>query len=344
MPRESTDPAELLLRKLGGSCLTQVVATAAKLGLPDALAEGPKTLSELSLALGCVEPLLGRLVPILVGEGILCEGADDTLALTEVGRQLGGDALGPLAVFLGAMPQWAAWGALDQAIQTGEAAFRLVHGADFYDYLAEHPEDARIYDAAMNAFTHADARALAEVYDFSTARSVVDVGGGWGAVLSALLERYPGLRGVLLETPEVAGRARARLATEPFADRLDVVGGDFTRAVPEGADVYVVKHVIHNWDDEDCEQLLRRCASAMAPGGRVLVVDYVLMPGVAMDMARLLDLEMMVLTGRGRERSKNEFRLMFRAAGLVLTAAHPLAGPNTRLLVGERKSERAYSR
>jgi predicted O-methyltransferase YrrM len=326
-----------LLRKLGGSWLTQMVVTAAKIGLPEALARGPLPLGALAEALPCHEGALARLLPALVGEGLLVVDAEGRYALTEVGEQLRADALGPLALFIGSGPQWAAWGAFEHTVRTGEPAFRRVHGRDFYEYLDGLPEAAGVYDAAMDAFTRDDARGLAEGYDFSATREVVDVGGGWGNVLFEVLGRYPGVRGTLLDTGPVVARAARRFEAAGLSERFRGVGGDFTEQVPAGADCYVIKHVLHNWGDADCVRLLERCAAAMAPGGRVLVVDYILLPGHIMDMTRLLDLEMMVLTERGRERTKGEFRRLLRGAGLRLKTTLPLSGSSSRVLVAERR-------
>lgn len=330
-PPGTDAPVEVLLRCLAGKWIVQAVATAAELRLPEALDE-PRTLTELAVRLQCKPDPLGRLLRVLVGEGLLVERADSRYALTPVGEQLRQDALGVLARFVASPSQWAPWTELTHAVRTGESAFERVHGKPLFDYLAEHPEDAALYDEAVDAFTSVQARVLAELDVLDDVRTVVDVGGGRGTLLIELLSRRPALQAVLLERPSVLEAARRRFEALGLAQRCTFVGGDFFRAVPPGADAYVLKHVLHNWDDARAEDLLRRCAAAMAPRGRIFVVESILLPGNLRDGARLIDLEMLVLTGGGRERTKPEFRRLFANAGLRLTATRPLTG-NTCLLV-----------
>jgi hypothetical protein len=325
------------MEMLGGKWLTQMVSTAASLGIPDALADAPRAVDELAASLGCHPPSLARLLRAMSGAGLVEEGLDGRFGLTEVGAQLGSEALGPLAIFVGSESQWAPWPALGQAIRTGEPAFDAVHGVGLYEHLESHAGDAALYDAAVDAFTRHQAQALAEHYDFSAFHTVVDVGGGRGTLLLELLKRFPALDAVLFDLPHVADATRARLQRKGLTGRVRVEAGDFFVSVPQGADAYVLKHVLHNWDDDAARQILERCAEAMGPGGRVLVVENVVLPGNRPDATRLLDLEMLVLTRGGRERTKPELRHLFHEAGLVVSESLPLIG-GTRLLVGKRRS------
>ncbi len=323
------DAAARLLALLGGRWVTAAISAAAELGLADAL-DAPRSLDELAAAAGCHAPSLERLLRVLVGEGLLATERDGRYALTPVGAQLRTGALRDLAMFVGRPTWWAPWSALAHSVRTGEAAFEQVHGASLFEHLAEHPDEARFYDSAVDAFTRTEGAALADAFDFGAVRSVVDIGGGRGTLLLEVLRKHPHLRGVLFDRPHVVDEARGRLPAN-----ADAAGGDFFERVPGGADVYVVRHVVHNWDDDQATRILHNCAEAMSPGGRVLVVEGVVLPGDRQDATRLLDLEMLVLTGAGRERTQPEMRRLFRAAGLKLVKAGPLAGP-TRLFEGIR--------
>lgn len=315
--------------------MTQAVSSAASLGIPEAIAENPRELEPLAAELGCHAPSLKRLLDVLVGEGLV-EERGEGYVLTRLGEPLRPGALGELARFVGSRSQWDPWPALAEAVRTGRPAFELVHGEGLFDYLAQRPDEAALYDRAVDAFTGHEARALAEAHDFTDVDRVVDVGGGYGTALVELLGRWPHLHGTLLDLEHVGERARLRVEEAGLDDRCRVEAGDFTERVPSGADAYVLKRVLHNWGDAEAARILARCAEAMAPGGRILVVEGVKLPGNRRDGTRLLDLEMLALTAEGRERTKPELRQLFRGGGLELAASHPLT-ESARLLVGRRR-------
>ncbi|MCA9514283.1 MAG: methyltransferase domain-containing protein [Myxococcales bacterium] len=325
--------AQRLLELLGGKWIAQALSTAAALGVAEALSDGPLAAGELAGALGCEADGVARLMSVLAGLGAVARGTDDRFTLTSLGRELRQDRLGALAAHVGEPSQWDPWARLRDALRSRETAFEKTHGSGLFDYLAVHHDASARYDAAVDAFTRVEARSLAEaVPELAGGGTVVDIGGGRGTLLATLLARWEGLRGVLFDLPHVAERVTERLVGR-FGGRLSAVGGDFHQAVPGGADFYVVRHVLHNWGDDEAAALLARCREAMAPGGRVLVVEGVLLPGDVLDTVRLLDLEMLVLTREGRERSKPELRRLFSRAGLKLERVAPLAG-FSRLLVG----------
>ncbi len=326
------DPALTLLRLLGGKWLASAISTAASLGLAEALADGPATEAELAHALGCDARALGRLLAVLHAEGLLERGRDRAYALTTLGAQLRKGALGELAAYVGADFVWNPWSSLEAAIRTGEAAFAVHHGEPLFDYLEHRPDEAALYHAAVDAFTRREARALAESYDFTGVSRVADVGGGRGTLLVELLARWPTLSGVLLDRAPAVAAARRAFEAAGVAHRCETIVGDFFSAVPGDVDVCVVKHVVHNWDDEQAIALLRRCAEAVRDRGRVLVIEGLLLAPGHRDMTRLLDLEMLALLGPGRERTKPEMRRLLSAAGLRLEHTQSLAG-TTRLLV-----------
>ncbi|HEX6812654.1 MAG TPA: methyltransferase [Planctomycetota bacterium] len=335
---DSAAPADHLLRVLGGKCCAQAVSTAAALGLAERLESGPRTLQALAVETGCDPVVLAPVLRLCAGLGFFDSPAPDTYALTAHGAVLKRDALGPLAEFVGAQEQWDAWSRLRDVARTGGNAFEGAHGVGLYDYLARTPEAALRYDAAIDSFTRHEAEALCRLYDFGEVRSVVDVGGGRGTLLCEVLRRWPHLRGVLLDLPHVVERARFDLAAR-CGPRAEVHGGDFFQSMPQGCDVYVVKHVLHNWDDERALALLRTCVDAMARGGRILAIETVLAPDNRADLAAIMDLEMQVLLG-GRVRRKPELRRLFQAAGLRVEQMTPLVA-GCWLLVGESATERA---
>lgn len=319
---ERREPIDPLFDLLGGKARAQAVSTAAELGLADALSDGPLTLAELARRVGCEVTPLGSLARLLTGLGLFTSPSTDVFALTDQGRRLRSDALGPLAAFLGAPEQWDPWSRLRDSMRGGPCAFERTHQQGLYAYLASHPGEAARYDAAIDAFTLHEAEALCAAYDFSKARCIVDVGGGRGTLLEVLLHANAKLEGTLFDLPHVAAAA-ARAPNAETARRIHVESGDFREAVPPGADHYLVKHVLHNWSDDTCVKILRNCVSAMSPGGRVLVIEAVLAPDGRADTAALLDLDMLVLTG-GRERRKPELRRLLQAAGLRVEGVRAL--------------------
>lgn len=331
-----SDPASRLLRLLGGKWVAAALSAAAELGVVDALLEAPASAGELAARIEAEPAMLGRLLGVLAAEGlVIADPRTGVFSVTELGAPLRKGALGELASFSGAPFAWDPWSRLAEGIRRGEAPFTQRHGAALFDYLDAHPEDAAVYHHAVDSFTRLEAAALAEAYDLSGAHRIVDVGGGRGAMLAELLRRHPALRGVLFDR-----EAAARVAEEAFkeaglSERAELVVGDFFESVPEGADVYVVKHVLHNWADDEATRLLSNVAAAMREGGRVLVVEGAMLPLGYPDQTRLLDLEMLTLLGHGRERSKPELRALFARSGLRLVSSHPLVGP-ARLWVTER--------
>lgn len=311
------------MRLLTGKWLVSALATAAKLQLADHLATA-KSAQELADELDLHAPSLERLLGVLAGEGLL-EVLGTRFGLTQLGAQLRQDKLGKLAEYVGSEAQWTPWLCLDHSIRTGGAAFEKRHGTSLFEYLAHHPEEAAIYDHAVDAFTRQQAHALAEARVLAEAKVVVDVGGGRGTFLLELLERAPSLRGVLYDLPHVVESAKARFAAAGLGERVDFVSGNFFESVPANADCYVVKHVVHNWDDEHAKTILRNCAKAGGPGAQVLIVEGLILPAYVRDGTRLLDLEMLALTGQGRERSKPQFRRLLAESGLRLEESFRLS-------------------
>ena len=330
--RPGATPTEQVLRLLGGKMISQAISTAAELGVVDTLARDTMTVPELADRLGCHPRMLSRLMAVLVGEGLFDEDVDGRLTPTALGRELSDERLGPLAAFMGSPGQWAPWSALRQTIRSGGSAFEMTHGASLYQWLEANPEAARQYDRSVDRFTTDQARALAEDYNFGGIDHVVDVGGGRGTMLLEILRRWPHLQGTLFDVPHVIEAARPRFESRSLADRCRFIGGDFFGAIPAGADAYLIKHILHNWDDHDALRILKSCRAAMTTDCRLLVVEGVMPPGPQNSTSRMMDLEMMVLFGRGRERSKLEFKGLFTEAGFRLDKYTAPLGHFARLL------------
>lgn len=300
------------------------VFVAAELGLADLLAQGPRDTAELAAATGADQGSLRRLLRALVAMEVLEDAGGDRFQLTEVGEELKSGRLRGAARFFGWDTQWRAWGAFQHSVMTGERAFDHVFGMRNWDYYIANPGAGRRFDEAMNAMTQGLAARLVGAYDFSRFGLVVDVGGGDGTLIREILGSHPAVRAILYDRPDVVDRARPRLAAAGVLDRCQVVGGDFREGVPAGADAYVMKSILHDWDDAGSEQLLRRVRAAVAPGGHLLVIERVLpeRPGPQDLEALTSDLNMMVANG-GRERTEAEFADLLGRGGFGLQRVVP---------------------
>lgn len=329
---EATATAEArLLELLAGKWIAAAIACAAELGIADALARGPLGLPQLAAAVGCQAGPLERVMRVLAGEGLAELDARGDYVLTEAGQTLRKERLRDLARFIGTPFMWAPWAELPAALRSGRTAFELSHGAPLFEYLDQHAAEAELYHRAVDDFTRVEGQALVASFDFSGARTVIDVGGGRGSLLCELSARWPHLRCIVFDRPAVTAQVRAELGDDALAHRVEFMGGDFFAGLPP-ADVYVIKHVLHNWGDAEATAILGHCAQGLAPDGRVLLIERLLVPSDRRELGPLLDLEMLVLCGAGRERSKPEFRRLLRRAGLKLLSTHDLAG-RARLLV-----------
>jgi hypothetical protein len=298
--------------------VVQAIHVAAKLGLADLVAAGPKTVVELSEATRMHRTSLARLLRALSSLGIFAEDTSGRYCQTPLSEALRADhpeSVQPLAIMFGARFIWEPVGRLGESIRTGEVAFERVQSVSFFRHLAENPEDAAVFNAAMSSMPSYLADIVGR-YDFSKFRRIVDVGGGHGALLAAILDANPQAHGVLQDLPPVVAGASA-LRREGIADRCEIVAGDFFEGVPDGGDAYLLKGIVHDWNDEAAVAILRNCRRAIRPDGTLLLLDTVL-TGSDDHAGALMDLLMMVLTG-GRERTELEFRSLLQEAGFSLT-------------------------
>jgi SAM-dependent methyltransferase len=310
---------QVLNRMIVGSWVTQAIYVAAEIGIADFLAVGPRTADELASETKMHGPSLYRVLRALASIDIFREDEDGRFSLTPMGKLLGSDAAGSkrsLARMAGA-ELYRSWSGLLSSVETGTAAFDTVFGNPFFQYMAVNPDRWRIYDSAMTGVHDSETIPVLDAYDFSSFETIVDVGGGNGLALAAILHRHPGVRGILFDLPAVAERAREILAGCDVADRLSIVGGDFFVSVPPSADAYLLRHVLHDWEDGEAVSILGNCRDAMRPGGRVLVVETVIPSGNGPCFGKWLDLMMLVVGGR--ERTREQYAELFSAAGLRLT-------------------------
>jgi hypothetical protein len=328
MQAQPATPGEQLRHLLFGYRVSQAIGVAAELGIADVLGSGPRSAEELARATGVDGPSLSRVLRLLASEGVFAETEDGRFALTPMAEALRSDVPGslrPLAVFNSGEPYWRSWAHLAHAVRTGQPAFEHVHGMDFFSYYRQHPEEWALFDQMMAAQTAAVTRTVAAAYDFSRVRTVVDVGGGNGTLVLGLLAAHPHLHGVVFDQPAVAARAEEAIAAAGLADRCQAVGGDFFVAVPEGGEAYLLKYILHDWDDERSIAILRACRQAMPADGRLLVIELLIPPGNNPSYAKSQDVNMLTNLG-GRERTVEEYGTLFTAAGFALTETIPIQG------------------
>ena len=314
-----------LLRLVNGFRVTQTIYAGVELGIPDLLAEGERTADDLADASGADPPTLYRLLRALASLGIVHEGDERRFSLTDLGRPLRSDVPGSLRGWVrlqGRDYLWRSWGNLANAVREGQNSFRMVHGTDIWEWRAEHADESAIFDEAMRSMTIGANASILDAYDFGQFGTIVDVAGGNGTLIAALLAAHPASRGILFDQEHVVSGAEPILRAAGVLDRCEIVAGSFFESVPEGADAYVLKWIIHDWEDEESVAILRTCRAAMGTDAVVLLIERDLGQPNEDPVAKLADLNMLVMPG-GRERTLDEYAALFGAADLRLVAAHP---------------------
>ncbi len=309
------DAQRQVLQMMINNWVSQAVYVAAELGIANQLAESPKTARELAKTVNADSESLYRLLRMLAGMGIFSEGEDGRFHLTPLARKLGDPEVQAFAMVIGRI-FYHAWGNFLHSVRTGEPAFDKTFGMSTFEYLTRHPQEGRLFDAAMTGIHGPETEPMLDAYDFSQFATVVDIGGGNGSVLSAMLRRHADLEGVLFDMPGVVERTRSTLGTDAQA-RLRLEGGDFFESVTGGGDVYLMRHIIHDWDDDQSITILRNCRRAMKPGGKVVVAEFVIPEGNDPSFSKIADLMMLVIGGK--ERTEKQYRELYAAAGLDLT-------------------------
>ncbi len=318
--KDEVDSTSRLRRLINGYQVSQALHVLAVLEIPDRLADGPLCADELATQCGAEAAPLYRLLRAVATTGVLEEQPDRRFRLTDLGAGLRSDVPGSLAgwaAFIGRGYHWAAWSHLLEGIRTGGHAFRLVHGSDPWTYRAAHPEEAVIFNRAMNSSSDALARSVVEAYDFSRFGTVVDVGGGGGVLLAIILARHPEARGVLFDAPHIVHDSRTFIEQAGLLDRCRLDGGSFFEKVPAGGDVYLMKSILHDWNDDDAVRILLTCHAAVRSDTPLLVIERIVAPPNEGFDVKFSDLNMFVAPG-GRERTVEEWRALLAAGGFEL--------------------------
>jgi len=312
------------------SWMSYALAAFCELGIPDRLAHGPRTPSQLA-AEGCGdERMLFRLLRALAGYDVVRYVGGGRFALGRAGKGVaGGNSVRPMVLYANTLWHARAYANLAEAVRRGRSGFEVAHGTSMFQFLAEHSADAQLFDEAMQSLTPFYAQALAAAYDFSIFAHVVDIGGGTGALLAALLGRFPELRGTVFELSGAAQRAREYAAQRHVEDRLEVVCGDIFSEPPPAADCYILSHVLHDWNDADCIRILHNVRRAMRRDARLFVYEIVAAPpNNRWSQDRITDIEMMTMLG-GLERTREEFADLFAKCGLRLARVLSTAAPES---------------
>ncbi|MFJ2837008.1 methyltransferase [Nocardia sp. NPDC087230] len=311
--------------------LSQAISAAAELGIADELARGPRTAAELARAVEADEDGLRRLMRLLVSYDLFAQRRDGTYALTRIGDALRSDAevtLRDLSRFFGSPYHRNHWSHLTDAVRSGEAVGRALDGASFFEYAAVNREVGELFDNAMTSVSTLAIEPLLAAYDFSRFGTLVDVGGGRGSLLIELLGRYPAARGIVFDLPNVVEDLAADLAAAGLGQRCAVESGSFFAEVPQGGDVYLLKHIVHDWSDAQAEQILRTVRAAMRPTSTLLLLELVLPEHRRPHPGKFIDLEMLVNTEGGHERTEAEFRALLARSGFTLERTVLTAAPD----------------
>jgi hypothetical protein len=313
-------PQQQVAHLITGYWVSQAIYVVAKLALPDRLRNGPRTADDLAQETSTHPRSLFRLLRALASVGVFVQDTQHRFGLTPLADCLRSDVPGSqraMAIMAGE-EHYGSYGQLLYSVQTGRPAFAKVYGEPVFEFLSKHPEQARLFDQAMVSVHGRETGAMLDAYDFSGLRVLADLGGGNGSVLTAVLKQYPGMRGILFDLPAVAERAKSNLQAAGLAERCQVIGGSYFESVPSGADAYLLRHIIHDWDDEQSTRILRNVHRAMGQGGRLLIVESLIPAGNEPTFGKLLDLTMLVIPG-GQERTREEYEVLFRAGGFQLT-------------------------
>jgi O-methyltransferase domain/Dimerisation domain len=326
-PSPSAPPPGVVMRDMLTAYWTSAcLIAAAKLGLADLLASGPKTPAELAKATGTQPEPLYRLLRALTSNGVFAEDEQGRFALTPLAEMLRDDVPGSqraMAILMGD-EHFRAWGELEHSLRTGKVAFDHVFGKPCFDFLVERPDKAANFDKAMVSIHGRETAAMVDAFDFSAFKTLADVGGGNGSLITHVLKRTPTLKGILYDLPHVVARAKANLQAAGVADRCQAIGGSFFEGVPAGADAYLMRHIIHDWDDAKSLTILGHVRKVIPANGKLLLIEGVVPPGNGPSFTKMLDLNMMLIPG-GKERTEAEYRELYKKAGFRLTRIVPTA-------------------
>jgi hypothetical protein len=324
-PNQAMPPQLAILQMATGYWVSRSIYVAAKLGIADLLKDSPKSCDELATATGTNAPSLYRVLRALASLGVFAETQPNHFTLTPLATCLQSDVPNSFRAYVIMQNEehYQAWGELMHSVQTGGSSFEHIYGMNLFDYYAQNPEPAKIFDESMTNLSVIHSAAITASYDFSSIQTLVDVGGGEGLLIASILKSNPTLKGVVFDRPHVIERAKRFLEAEGVLERCQLAAGDFFESVPEGGDAYILKYIIHDWDDERAIAILKQCHKVMPDNGKLLVAEQVIPPGNEPFSGKFLDLTMLVITDGGRERTEGEYRALFEKAGFKLTRIVP---------------------
>ena len=331
-----SDPSAELTRLINGFQISQALYVAALLGVADHLKDGPKSADVVARACDAHPRSLYRLMRALAAVGVFHENDDMEFSLTPVGFCLTSDAVETRrnwARFIGRPGAWHAWGNLLHSIKSGEGAYQVTHGMDSWSYRRQNLEEQAIFDSAMTGNSLAQARAVLEAYDFKAFARIVDIGGGQGLLLREILLACPASRGVLFDQPQVVA-STTLLTTPGLENRVETLAGSFFDAIPPGGDAYVMKFILHDWDDDKAIDILRACSRAMSSTATLVVIERVIGPPNQVPEGKFSDLNMLVSHG-ALERTHEEFDDLFAKGGFRLVRVIPTRSPLS-VIVGQQ--------
>jgi hypothetical protein len=339
MEQNQTPPPDaILMQMLFAPLMQRSIGVATKLGIADLLAEKPQTAAELAAKTGTHAPSLYRVLRALVSIGIFSETSDQKFELTQLAELLRKDAPNSMRdVVIMFDEPWLlnAWGELMYSVKTGGIAHDKIQGMSSFEYFAKNAEAGQVFYRSMTTMTLGMIPAVLEAYNFSDVHKIIDIAGGHGLLLSRILKTNPEAKGILFDLPHVVDSARELLSKEGVSDRVELASGDFFQSVPAGGDAYVLKHIIHDWDDEHSIKLLKNIRAAMNEKGKVLIIEMVVPEGNVPSPSKALDLVMLTMEG-GKERTAQEYSELLEASNLKLTRIIPTKSPYS-IVEGVRK-------
>lgn len=322
-------PPVQLMQLLFGFAASRAIGVAAELRIADHLQQGPKTAEELAALVNAHARSLYRVLRACASTGVFAEDTEKRFSLTPLAEPLLSDAPGSLRAFAEMITtdwQFQTWAELMYSVKTGKPSFDKVHGMPSFEYFWTHEREGKQFNDAMTSNSAFSSAAVVSAYDFTGISTLVDVGGGHGLLLASILERNPAMKGVLYDMPDIIKGAADLLSKYGVRERCESVAGNFFEAVPPHGDAYIMKHIIHDWNDEQCNTLLQNCRKAMNKNGKVLIVEMIVPEGNEPSPAKFLDLQMLQYLP-GCERTEKEYRSLLQQAGLELTRIIPTMSP-----------------
>jgi hypothetical protein len=321
--------AQQIIQLATGYIASTATYLAVKLRIADRLAASPKTAADLAKEASVNEDALYRVMRTLTSLGVFEETTPRTFANNLPSSMLRSEVQGSMydmALWMSDPFHFQVYADALYSVETGKPAVEKTFGMPIFEYFPKNPQESEIFNNAMTMFSGMVIPAVLEAYDFSSIGTLVDVAGGHGRVLTSILEKYPSMRGVLFDLEHVIAGARPAIDRLGLTNRCHTATGDFFKAVPPGGDAYIMKHIIHDWNDAEAIAILKNIRTAMNPGGRVILLESVIAPGSQPDFGKIIDLEMLLMPG-GRERTEQEFRDLFERAGFTLTRIVPTKSP-----------------